>query len=100
VDEGTHPSMKNPARAYSRLAIASFAQGLAASLACFICVYAGVALQMRLWVPAIASLPLGLSALVCGIWALRRLGRRPELRGEGLAIAGIVLGAIPLVTFL
>jgi hypothetical protein len=36
-------------------------------------------------------------AVVFGFLALRRIGRNPQLRGKGFAIAGIVLGAIAVV---
>jgi hypothetical protein len=46
------------------------------------------------------SAAIGLGAVVCGVLALRELRRRPELRGRGLAIAGIVLGVLSLITVL
>jgi hypothetical protein len=38
-----------------------------------------------------------LAAIGFGLWGRRRTERRPELRGHGLATAGIVLGVVGLV---
>ena len=72
---------------------------------------AGATSTAAIWIHGVAMAPrpllvssgllsgvLGLGAVACGIWALRPLSRRPELQGKRLAIAGIVLGAIPLLT--
>ncbi len=41
------------------------------------------------------GIPVGIGAIVCGIVAIARIRAQPEAyRGEGPAIAGIVLGAI------
>jgi hypothetical protein len=42
--------------------------------------------------------PLGCSAaaILFGLWGRRRVARRPDLRGRGLATTGIVLGVIGL----
>ena len=44
-------------------------------------------------------LPLGCStaAILFGLWGRRRVERKPELRGRGMATAGIVLGVVGLV---
>jgi hypothetical protein len=44
---------------------------------------------------------LSLAAIVCGVIALQKIKQHPELHGgQGLAVAGIVLGAIGLVASL
>ena len=86
-------------RAYCPQAIASFAQGLAACGAATVWIRGAV--SQRPWLPAgIASCLLGLGAVAAGIWALRRLSSAPELRGKVLAIAGIAMGAAPLLTLI
>jgi heme A synthase len=49
----------------------------------------------------VLAIILGLMAIVLGILALRRIRREPELRrGKALAIVGIVLGCLVVLTFL
>ena len=38
-----------------------------------------------------------LAAIFFGVWGRRRVERKPELKGRGLATAGIWLGALGLV---
>lgn len=45
----------------------------------------------------VLGVALGVAAIVLGTLGLRELSRRPELRGRGLAISGIALGACGLV---
>ena len=64
---------------YDRLAIAS--------LVCAI-----VSFMVYLWIPAAPV------AFVLGILALKRIKAEPErLKGRGMALAGMILGAIPIV---
>jgi Domain of unknown function (DUF4190) len=50
-------------------------------------------------VAGLVVVPFGcaLAAIGFGLWGRRRVERRPELKGRGLATAGIWLGALGLV---
>lgn len=89
-------SIALPAR--STLAVASIVQGPMAVLFWAMFLYTSARLHQPQMIPGILSGLVGLGAVVCGVLALREIRRRPELRGRGLAIAGIILGAIPLTT--
>ncbi|MEP7120166.1 MAG: DUF4190 domain-containing protein [Byssovorax sp.] len=79
-------------------ATASLALGVA-GLVTLILFLVDLKLEHRpLWILAGLSAAIGLAAVVVGILALREIKRRPELRGRGLAIAGIVMGALSLLT--
>ena len=41
--------------------------------------------------------PLSLAAIIAGIIALGNIGKKPELEGKGMAIAGIVTGAVSIL---
>lgn len=66
-----------------------------------------VPIERRLAVEAIASVVLALlfpfwplssiAAIILGSLALRRIGRTSGLRGQGLAIAGLVIGLVVVV---
>jgi len=70
------------------MATAALVIGIIAALAVFTLIGAFVA-----FVP-------GVTAVVLGILGLQRAGRTPDGRGRGLAIAGIVLGALATVASL
>jgi hypothetical protein len=89
---------QTPSPPWSRLALASLAQGLAATAAAGAWFHGAAVLHQPFLPAGILSALHGFGAVATGIWALRRMSRQPELRGRGLAIAGIVLGAAPLVT--
>lgn len=84
----------------STLAVASVAQGPMAMLFWAIFLYTYNRFHRTEIVPGVLSAVIGLSAVVCGLLALRELRKHSELRGRWLAIAGIVLGVIPLLTVL
>jgi hypothetical protein len=65
-----------PAR-YSRVAITAFLNGIA----------------------GLVLVPFGcaLAAILFGLWGRRRVERKPELKGRGLATAGIWLGVLGLI---
>jgi hypothetical protein len=50
-------------------------------------------------VAGLVLVPFGcsLAAIVFGLWGRRRVERRPDLKGRGLAVAGLWLGALGLV---
>jgi hypothetical protein len=50
-------------------------------------------------VAGLVLVPFGcsLAAILFGVWGRRRVERKPELKGRGLATAGIWLGALGLV---
>jgi hypothetical protein len=66
-----------PSERYSRVAITAFLNG----------------------VVGLVLVPFGcsLAAILFGLWGRRRVERTPELKGRGLATAGIWLGAVGLV---
>jgi hypothetical protein len=90
------PLVATASTARSTLAVASFLQGLPAIVLWTMALYAGVRAHQPQWIPCLVAGALGLGAVVCGVLALREIRRCPALRGRELAIAGIVLGGIPL----
>jgi hypothetical protein len=66
-----------PSARYSRVAITAVLNGVA----------------------GLVLVPFGcsLAAILFGLWGRRRVERRPELKGRGLATAGIWLGVVGLV---
>jgi Domain of unknown function (DUF4190) len=62
--------------------------------------YSRVAVSAALnGVAGLVLVPFGcsLAAIVFGLWGRRRVERKPELKGRGLAVAGLWLGAVGLV---
>jgi hypothetical protein len=47
------------------------------------------------WLPL--SSPLGLTAIITGAIAITQANKNPQLRGRGLAIAGLILGCISIL---
>jgi Domain of unknown function (DUF4190) len=69
-----------PPRRYSRVAVTAALNGVA----------------------GLVIVPFGcaLAAIFFGVWGRQRTERKPELRGHGLATAGIALGALGLLVSL
>lgn len=84
----------------STFAVASLAQGPLALVLWAIFIYTSAGLHRPQLIPGIVGGVIGLGAVICGVLALREIRRHPELRGREMAIAGIVLGAIPLATLI
>ena len=75
-NEDTYARCRGPSR-YSRVAVTALLNGVA----------------------GLVLVPFGcsLAAIVFGMWGRRRVESKPELKGRGLATAGIWLGALGLV---
>jgi len=45
----------------------------------------------------VAGIPLGLAAIILGAIAIGKINKNPGMKGQGLAIAGIVIGAVAII---
>jgi len=45
----------------------------------------------------VAGIPLGLVAIILGAIAIGKINKNPGMKGQGLAIAGIVIGAVAII---
>ncbi|MGB6038071.1 MAG: DUF4190 domain-containing protein [Cryomorphaceae bacterium] len=45
----------------------------------------------------VAGIPLGLLAILMGVLAISKINKNPGMKGQGLAIAGIVIGAVAII---
>lgn len=84
------------ARRTSGIAIAALLSGIAGWLFLYVVVAGSLPIFYLpvLFLPVLISV---IAAIVCGVMARRETGRNPNLKGRGMATAGMILGIVELL---